>query len=344
MTKPERSPLLPDRMPKGDFFLCDILDAAPKGDLPSMEHPLFSVSTRPDTKVRRYEQGDQYVEVTPSVKGLATVFDRDILIFCISQLVRALDEGQKVARTVRFRAADLMRSTNRDVSGKGYQGLVAAFERLSGTRITTNVLDDDRSVTDGFGLIDRWRIVRERKDGRMQEIEVELSDWVFEAINNYEVLTLDRDYFRLRKPIERRLYEIARKHCGAQKSWKIGLAKLKYKIGSNSSEKEFKRLLSRIINEPHDHIPQYGFEMSEGIVYVTNKSFQPERPTLETFAGRLEPDAHQGARARAPGWDSHMLERKWREWMHRNGYSSAHPTRSFLSFCQEHFERNGPTS
>jgi plasmid replication initiation protein len=67
----------------------------------------------------------------------------------------------------------------------------------------------------------------ERKDGRMQEIEVEPSDWVFEAINNYEVLTLDCDYFRLRKPIERRLYEIARKHCGAQKSWKIGLAKLK---------------------------------------------------------------------------------------------------------------------
>jgi hypothetical protein len=39
-----------------------------------------------------------------------------------------------------------------------------------------------------------------------------------------------------------------------------------------------------------------------------------------------------------------MRERKWREWMHRNGYSSAHPTRSFLSFCQEHFERNGPPS
>lgn len=342
MNRQVRNPLLPDRMPKGDFFLCDILDAAPKGDLPSMEHPLFSVSTRPDTNVRRYEQGEHYVEVTPSVKGLATVFDRDILIFCISQLVRALDEGQKVSRTVRFRAADLMRATNRDVSGKGYKGLVAAFERLVGTRVTTNVLEDDRAVTDGFGLVDRWRIVRERTDGRMQEIEVELSDWVFEAINNYEVLTLDRDYFRLRKPIERRLYEIARKHCGSQKSWKIGLSKLKYKIGSNSSDKEFKRLVSRIINEPHEHIPQYAFEMSEGIVYVTNKTFQPERPAFQVYSGRLEPDAHDGARARAPGWDVHMLEQKWRAWMQSNGYSSAYPTRSFLSFCQEHFERNGP--
>lgn len=342
MTRLERSPLLPDRMPKGDFFLCDILDAAPKGDLPSMEHPLFSVSTRPDTNVRRYEQGDHFVEVTPSVKGLATVFDRDILIFCISQLVRALDEGQKVSRVVRFRAVDLMRSTNRDVSGKGYKSLVAAFERLSGTRITTNVIENEQFITDGFGLIDRWRILRERKDGRMQEIEVELSDWVFEAINNYEVLTLDRDYFRLRKPIERRLYEIARKHCGAQKSWKVGLGKLKYKVGSNSSEKEFKRLVSRIINEPHDHIPQYSFAMHEGIVHVTNRNFQPVSQTFDTYDGRLEPDAHDGARAHAPGWDVHMLEQKWRAWMKRNGYTSAHPTKSFLSFCQEHFERNGP--
>ncbi|MGG7566812.1 replication initiator protein A [Rhodovulum sp. DZ06] len=341
MTRPERNPLLPDRMPKGDFFLCDILDAAPKGDLPSMEHPLFSVSTRPDTNVRRYEQGEHFVEVTPSVKGLATVFDRDILIFCISQLVRALDEGTKVSRTVRFRAVDLMRSTNRDVSGKGYQALVAAFERLAGTRITTNVIENETYVTDGFGLIDRWRIVRERKDGRMQEIEVELSDWVFEAINNYEVLTLDRDYFRLRKPIERRLYEIARKHCGAQKSWKIGLPKLKYKIGSNSSDKEFKRLVSRIINEPHDHIPQYSFEMREGIVHVTNRNFAPTPKTADTYAGRLEPDAYDGARQRAPGWDVYMLEQKWRAWMHKNGYSSAHPTKSFLSFCAEHYERNG---
>jgi hypothetical protein len=39
-------------------------------------------------------------------------------------------------------------------------------------------------------------------------------------------LTLNRDYFRLRKPIERRIYEIARKHCGRKKEWSIGLALL----------------------------------------------------------------------------------------------------------------------
>lgn len=39
------------------------------------------------------------------------------------------------------------------------------------------------------------------------------------------------DYFNLRKPIERRIYEIARKHCGDQELFKIGLEKLQLKVG-----------------------------------------------------------------------------------------------------------------
>ena len=79
-----RSPLLPDGMQQGGFFVCDIFDAAPKGDMAAMEHPVFSISTKLDKNIRRYENGDIFVEVVPSVKGLATVYDRDILIFCIS--------------------------------------------------------------------------------------------------------------------------------------------------------------------------------------------------------------------------------------------------------------------
>jgi len=41
----------------------------------------------------------------------------------------------------------------------------------------------------------------------MQEVEVKLSDWCLTQFVNHEVLTLHRDYFRLRKPLERRMYE-----------------------------------------------------------------------------------------------------------------------------------------
>jgi hypothetical protein len=64
----QRSPLLPDRHHR-DFFVCDIFDAAVKGDSASMEHPIFSLSKKPDLKVRRYENGDKWAEIRPSIEG-----------------------------------------------------------------------------------------------------------------------------------------------------------------------------------------------------------------------------------------------------------------------------------
>lgn len=337
-----RSPLLPDRMQQGDFFVCDIFDAAPKGDMASMEHPVFSISTKPDRNIRRYENGNVFVEVVPSVKGLATVYDRDILIFCISQVVAALNAEREVSQTIRFKAYDLLTATNRGTDGRGYEQLRAAFERLSGTRISTNITTSDTEIMDGFGLIDRYRIVRETRDGRMQEIEVKLSDWVFNAINAREVLTLNRDYFRLRKPLERRLYEIARKHCGYKQRWSIGLVKLKDKCGSYSTDKEFKRLISKIAAEDiaHAHIPDYNLRI-EGLQAVFYSKGSIPTPLVEVFEGLLELDAYDAAREVAPGWDVRHLEHEWRRWCGKEEIDPKHPTKHYLKFCHSWFEKRG---
>ena len=337
-----RSPLLPDRMQQGDFFVCDIFDAAPKGDMASMEHPVFSISTKPDKNIRRYENGNIFVEVVPSVKGLATIYDRDILIFCISQVIAALNDGREVSQTMRFKAFDLLTSTNRGTDGRGYEQLRAAFERLSGTRIATNITTADTEVLDGFGLIDRYRIVRETRDGRMQEIEVKLSDWVFNAINAREVLTLSRNYFRLRKPLERRLYEIARKHCGYKQRWAIGLTKLKEKCGSYSTDKEFKRLISKIVVEDvaHSHIPDYSLRL-EGAQAVFYSRGSVPTPQEYLFEGLLEPDAYDAAREAAPGWDTRHLEQEWRRWCGKEEIEPKHPTKHYIKFCASWFEKRG---
>ena len=84
-----RSPLLPERR-KQDLFICDILDAAPKGDMASMEHPIFSLATKPDMKVRKYENNGNTIVIKPSSDGMATIHDRDILIYCISLVLCSL--------------------------------------------------------------------------------------------------------------------------------------------------------------------------------------------------------------------------------------------------------------
>jgi len=341
-TKDLRSPLLPDRMQQGDFFVCDIFDAALKGDMASMEHPVFSISTKPDVNERKYENGAAFVKITPSVKGLATVHDRDILIFCISQIVAALNSGREIDQTLRFKAFDLLTATNRGTDGRGYEQLRAAFERLAGTRIETNVTTGDVEVLDGFGLIDRYRIVRETRDGRMQEVEVKLSDWVFNAVKSREVLTLHRNYFRLRKPLERRLYEIGRKHCGAQGEWGIGLVKLKYKCGSNSTGKEFKRLLSKIVQEDqaHQHIPDYSLRLEGDKLVFTNRRTMPVI-SHDDGIRQLDPDTFEDARTVAPGWDVRHLESEWRGWCAKEEILPKRPESHFLTFCRTWFEKRG---
>lgn len=338
----ERVPLLPDRYPTADFFVCDVTDVVSKADMASMEHPIFSLSTKPDHRIRRYEHGAVFVEVKPSADGLATVHDRDVLIYCISQLMVALNAGRAVSPVLRFKAHDLLKATNRMTSGQGYEGLKAALERLSGTRISTNIVTGQQEVFETFGLIERASIVRETREGRMQEVEVKLSDWVFNAIRHHEVLTLHRDYFRLRKPLERRMYELARKHCGKQAEWRISLALLQKKCGSASTEKEFRRLVSNIVEEDQafGHIPDYAVTLeSEHMVVFRNRHTMPTQ-TLPSFTVRtLDPEAYHDARTVAPGWDVYYLEREWRDWMTE---PPRDPSAAFVGFCRKWYERRGP--
>ncbi len=343
-TTKDRTPLLPDRMQQADFFVCDIFDAAPKGDMASMEHPIFSISTKPDMKRRRYESGKRFVEVRPSDRGLATVHDRDILIFCISQVMAALNAGRKVERVMRFKAYDLLSATNRPTGGEAYIRLKDAFERLSGTRIQTNITTGGEEILDDFGLIDRFRIVRETREGRMQEVEVQLSDWVYNAIQHREVLTISRDYFRLRKPLERRLYEIARKHCGTKTQWCIGMEKLKYKCGSHSTDKEFKRLISKIVaeNSVHHHMPDYEIALEGQNVVFTAKGSVPS-PTLDASDDLppLRSETYEDARNEAPGWDVRAIEQEWRGWCAKEEIEPKRPDAHFLKFCRSWFEKRG---
>ncbi len=61
------------------------------------------------------------------------------------------------------------------------------------------------------------------------------------------VLTLHRDYFHLRKPIERRVYEIARKMCGANAEFEIGLEKLLKRTGARTDLKRFRHTLREMV-------------------------------------------------------------------------------------------------
>jgi plasmid replication initiation protein len=320
---------------QGDFFLCDILGAIPKDDMGTMEHPMFSLATRPDLRILRYDHNGTRIEITPSVRGLATIHDKDVLIYCISQLVAALNAGRAISRTVRMRAHDMLSATGRDMSGDGYRRLRDALERLAGTRITTNLVTggpgDSVEVTTGFGLIESWQILRKTRDGRMVSVAITLSDWLFRAVLSKSVLTLSRDYFRLRKPLERRIYELARKHCGRQESWRISVETLLKKSGSASPRRVFRKMIRDMIAE--DHLPDYTIAEEPGdIIRFTLRDGVTERAPPP----HLDPDTLDEARALMPGADVHALVAEWQGVWHATGSPRLRaPARAFLGWVQK---------
>jgi len=273
---------LPDRHPIQDFFVADILDWALKDDRHSMEHPMFSLSKKPDRQVRRYERNAVHVTIKPGADGMATIWDKDVLIYAISQLVEALNRNQPINRTVQLKAYDLLVATNRHTGGKNYDRLADAFRRLKGTVIETDITTNGVRQRRGFGLIDGWEIIEKSpSNGRMVAIKLTLSEWLYNAVAAREVLTLNREYFRLDGGLERRLYELARKHCGQQAKWTVGMELLHRKSGSTDLLKRFRAAVKRIVLA--DSLPDYRLKYEPGTDHVTFFSKDPKQ-SFENFS------------------------------------------------------------
>ena len=333
-------PLLPVRHENRDFFVCDIFDALPyfKDDMASMEHPVFSLSTKPDMRVLHYEHNGNTITIKPSYDGLPTIHDKDILLYCASYLRAAISKGHIPSRTIRFTAYDFLVSTNKAVDGDSYERFKDALNRLRGTTINTNIKTGGLQIEEGFGLIDAWRAVKEDKDGRVIAAEIELSKWFYNAILSNELLTINRDYFRIRKPVERRIYELARKHCGDDQAFKIGLAKLHKKTGSSSTPREFRRLFGRLLQT--DHLPDYAVSMDADMVTFTNRDWKPPISERQSGFPFLKPETFTKAKAAAPGWDVYHLEQEWREWSAKKE-PPKRPDAAFVAFCRKRFQTQG---
>lgn len=326
--------LLTEKYQQRDLFILDISDVMPKDDLASMEHPMFSLTTRPDMRHLEYQNGDNSLKIVPSGFGLPTIFDKDILIFCVSQLMHMKNRAEKIGKRVKFSARELMLLTNRRTGGVEYKRLEKAFQRLVGTTFTTNIRTGSKRETRVFSLVDEGGFVMQ-EDGkwRLDYCEVVLSDWMMRAIEANEVASISPDYFFLRRPMERRLYEIARKHCGDQPKWHIGLTKLQMKTGSNAPIKRFRHNLRAIIND--NHIPFYSFELDDkDLVTVI-----PKAKKIELAPDIIIPKwAVEKARdiAQQKGWDYYALEKEWTGFAKAKTADGDPPKNAgaaFVSFC-----------
>lgn len=316
---------------QSEMPIYDITDTSLKDDMASMEHPLFALSKKPDLKIRHYEHNKNKIEIIPSVKGLATIYDKDILIYAISQLAADHNQGNKIKPQITIKIRNLLLFTNRHTGGYNYNLLEEALTRLSGTKIKTNIKTGGQEQINIFGLIESGTLIRNKLNNRTLELKIKLSEWIFNAINAKEILTLHRDYFSLRKPLERRIYEIARKHCGQQPEWKINLTLLKKKCGSKSPTKHFRYLIKNLIR--HNHLPEYNMttDNTDTIKFTKRKTLKKIKNTTKTTHSKLK--NHYNSHNCISNWNVYSLEKKLKEHTIKNCHKTSYNSNKlFLDF------------
>ena len=336
--------LKPLKYPQGDLFVCDVTDVILKDDMASMEHPFYSLSKKPDREVRRYENNGKWIEFRPSIKGLPTIYDKDLIIYAISHLVAGVEEGADIPKTVEIDPYSFFLFTHRGTGGRDYQALCDSLDRIDGTRYRTNVLFDGTKTDEWMGIIDKAALETDAKTNRPKKLRLTLSDMIIEAIKERRnVLTLHRDYFRLRKPIQRRVYELARKHCGSQEEWRPYLKTLHIKSGSKASLREFRRAIRELVEE--QMLPDYEIAYNEDEDQVIFRNRGTVAPPLipstksQGTVPPLNPETFTRAKEAAPGWDVYYIEQEWREWMTE---PPCKPDEAFIGFCKKWYEKRGP--
>jgi plasmid replication initiation protein len=236
-------------------FSPEIVNWPLKDDLASMEVPLFSLSKGRDVETRDYVRGKTRIKVTPSAAyGAANVFDKDLLLYISSHIVARMNDKKPVSRKMKIDSFDFLKGTGRSDGGASFENILGMLRRLKGTNIETNIETGGELQTSGFSLIDTYdvlsqkkRFVKNKATGAVDEkttvlsFTVTISEWLWNGLS---------------KPVQRRLYEVARKHCGTDKAmWKINIDLLAEKIGFKRDRANFRSDLRAIIQA--DSLPQY---------------------------------------------------------------------------------------
>ena len=332
--------LTPNRHPTRDFFIADIFDnTAFKDDMASMEHPIFSLSKKKDVRELKYQKDNVSIAIKPTIDGLPTIFDKDVLLYCGSILMQEMNAGRTPPKTLRISTHDMLVATNRLTNGLSYERLKKALNRLQGVSIQTNIKTNGREISRGFGLLESYEIIESsRVKDRMVKLEITLSDWFYNSIIGTEMLTINRDYFRLGKPLERRLYEIARKHCGGQKSWSIGLINLMNKTASSSPLRKFRFFIKDIAKD--NHLPDYNIAINDNDTVTFSQKHpmsKQEVLPLEEMP-HIRPDTIKKARDfvefAGTGWDFQAIHEEFTLSL-QNGFKPDKVDGAFINFVKK---------
>ncbi|KQM63171.1 MULTISPECIES: replication initiator protein A [unclassified Sphingomonas] len=250
-----------------DLFLPYLADLPLRDQREMMERPFFSLAKSKRVKPIDYRSpdGKLWVHVSANADyGMATIWDADILIYCASVLADMARRGvNDVPRKLHLMPYDLLRAIGRPTTGRAYELLGQALDRLVATTIKTNIRAENRREAT-FSWLDGWTQLVDEKTERSRGMTIELSNWFWEGVMmTGGVLSIDRAYFDLTGGRERWLYRVARKHAGGagEAGFAISMPTLFEKSGAEGQYRRFKFEIAKIAER--DELPGYTLTLEQ---------------------------------------------------------------------------------
>jgi len=267
-------------------FLPYLADLPLRDQREMMERPFFSLAKSKRVKPIDYRSpdGKLWVHVSGNPDyGMATIWDADILIYCASMLADMARRGiNDVPRKLHLMPYDLLRAIGRQPTGRAYELLGQALDRLVSTTVKTNIRAENRREAT-FSWLDGWTQLVDEKTERSRGMTIELSSWFYEGVlMTGGVLSIDRAYFDISGGRERWLYKVARKHAGGagEGGFAISMPTLFEKSGAEGQYRRFKFEIAKIAER--NELPGYAL-------------------TLEQAEGKREPSLRMRRRAEGEG-------------------------------------------
>ncbi len=249
VTAPELGATLGGRKVQFEMFfsLPDFSDISLRDYQETMQRPFFSLAKKKRLKPIEYVSPDKSVTVHVSANpsyGMATIWDADIMIYLASHLNELRERGDNdLSATIRLQPGDLLKRICWGTSGRAYERLISALDRLQATTIKTNIRANSKTRETTFSWIDSYTHLVDEKTQRSLGMEITLSKWFFDGVmDKRNVLSISPLYFEITSGLGKWLYRASRKHAGGNGAdgFTIGFETLHQKSGSESSLPSFK--------------------------------------------------------------------------------------------------------
>jgi hypothetical protein len=229
------------------------LDSPLTGDVSNdrntMLHSFFALEAKRADPIEYKADGVEII-VQGTKSGIATINDKEILVYICSIASQKLARGEHVTQKFRFTAHDFFSVTGKTPGGKTYRYFAASLERLQGTQIKTNLVTGGRRERTWFSWLKSARMetaVWNNGHEAMKAIEIELCDWLWRAIvDDKATLISSEGYFYL-PPLERKLYEVGYAECADRATAVVSLEELRRRMGVTTDLRHFRHNLGKTI-------------------------------------------------------------------------------------------------